>query len=420
MVERILDTWTGDRVIGHMLALRLRWYGEATASVLLRRWQMLLLGTGTLAPIGGSLLPVAAYPVLIVAQPGHGVAWRLGAIGLWQGCWALWALMQRDALRGGPFADFARSLPIHAAARRRIDFVVLLMGNTPLLLFFLAAGVALGGPEVQTWEAVRGALLIVFLLATQWCAQHAVLDKRAGAIPTLLVMDIWAAMALSLPVQGAVATMVPAAALSVWALLTDVPAPAGRLQVLLGQLRALGTRQSSGLMRMLPPADRITLGILYGQHRSVMLGTLFTCLLVTFAARGLMDVWDFDGRSFPMVMIAFGIVALAISNLYRPLHIAHDAARSFTATLPLQRQWWVRADTIALMVFALPFAAAMTAPLASESGVQASDIAAAVASLLALVALLRLPQLFSRRHSVVVSMLLTTSWTFACAHLLTP
>lgn len=146
--------------------MRLRWYSQATALVLLRRWQTILLWVGTLAPVGGSLLGVASYPVLVLLDADHGVAWRLSAIGLWQGFWALWALMQRDALRGGQFADYLRALPIHAFLRRRIDSVVLLVGNTPLLIPFVAAGIALGADEVPALEAARGALLMAFLLAT--------------------------------------------------------------------------------------------------------------------------------------------------------------------------------------------------------------------------------------------------------------
>ncbi|KAF1047445.1 hypothetical protein [Xylophilus sp.] len=165
---------------GRLLALRLRWYGEATALALLRRWQAILLWTGLLAPVGGTLLGVAAYPVLAILQPGRGTAWRLGAIGLWQGCWALWALMQKDALRGGPCAAYLRSLPIPASTRRRIDFVVLLTGSTPLLVPFIAAGVELGTAGLAPLAAVRGGLLLAFLLATQWCAQHVVWTNTAA------------------------------------------------------------------------------------------------------------------------------------------------------------------------------------------------------------------------------------------------
>ena len=92
--------------------MRLRWYSAATARLLLRRWQMILLLAGTLVPIGGSLLAVAAYPVLVLLETDHGIVWKLGAIGMWQGCWVLWALMQQDQLRGGQFADYLRALPI--------------------------------------------------------------------------------------------------------------------------------------------------------------------------------------------------------------------------------------------------------------------------------------------------------------------
>jgi hypothetical protein len=405
-------------MMGRLLAMRLRWYSEATALVLLRRWQIILLLIGTLVPVGGSLLGVASYPVLVLLDPGHGVSWRLFVIGLWQGCWMLWALMQQDQLRGGPFARYLQSLPIPASSRRRLDSVVLLVGNTPLLIPFLAAGIALGMPCVAAADAVRGALLIAFLLATQWCAQHAVLDGRGRAWTALLAVDLWTAFLLGMPAEWTIALMVPTVAISIRALLTDVPAPPRGLSLIMVGLTVWGRRRLGGAVRILPPGDRLALGILYGQNRPATLGTFFCCLLVTFAAHGLMSVWDFDGRCLPLVLIAFGVLALAISGLYQPLQLAHEAAHPYMAALPLRTWWWIRVDTTAVMGFALPFAIVLAASLRIDAGVSGRIAVAAVASFLLLVALLRVPQRFSRRHAVVTSTLLSAGWTFAAANLL--
>lgn len=166
--------------------MRLRWYSKATARLLLRRWQTIVLLAGTLVPIGGSLLAVAAYPVLVLLETDHGIAWRLGAIGMWQGCWALWALMQQDQLRGGRFADYVQALPIPTHTRRFVDSIVLMVGNTPLLIPFVAASTTIITQDIPMLEAVRGCLLIAFLLSTQWCIQLEVLDRCRQALPITL------------------------------------------------------------------------------------------------------------------------------------------------------------------------------------------------------------------------------------------
>ncbi|WP_325343652.1 hypothetical protein [Xylophilus sp.] len=207
-------------------------------------------------------------------------------------------------------------------------------------------------------------------------------------------------------------------ALSAWMLLTDIPAPPRRLWPLLGRTEAGFRRLGDAAMRVLPPDDRLALGILYGQHRPATLGTFFHCLLVTVAALGLMRTWDFDGRCLPMVLIAFGFLALAVSGLYWPLQLAHAAARPYMAALPLRRRWHVRSDATAVLGLAVPFAAVLSASLWRDAAVPAGLAAAAAGSFLSLAVVLRVPQLFSKRHAVVASTVVAAGWTFAAAHLI--
>lgn len=405
-------------MIYRMLGMRLRWYKKATAQLLMRRWQAILLGVGTLAPVGGSLLGVASYPVLALLDPHHGVAWRMGALGLWQGFWALWAMMQRDQLRGGPFSDFARALPISRRAWRTVDLAVLALSDTPLLIPFVAAVVTVGLKHGMSWEGAKGHLLIAFLLVTQLCAQLAILQNRPQAVPSFVAANAWAAIALGLPAPLAAGGIGIAFFASLAALAGEVPVMPGRANDALRGLLLPLSRRAFWLLRQLPPAVRLSIGVLYRQHCSIMLGKFFSCMLVLFASLGLMSVWQYDSRCLPMAVIAAALIALGSSGLYRPLQTAHEAALSFTAALPLRRQWWIVPDTVAVLSFGLPFALALVGVLWSRASLSASSSLVYVASYLALVAVLRWPQLFSSRQAVVTSSVLAVFWTVGTATVL--
>lgn len=244
------------------------------------------------------------------------------------------------------------------------------------------------------------------------------LDGRARAAPALLAVNLWVAVALGLSEPWAVALMMPAVGVSAWALLTDVPAPSRGLGAFASRLTAAPGQLLDTAVRRLPAVDRVALSVLYRQNRSTVLGTFFGCLLVTFAARGLMSIWAFDGRCLPMAMIALGILALTASGLYQPLQLGHEAARRYTAALPFKPRWLVRADATAIVCFALPFVAALATSLWVDAHVPGPLVAAAVGSFVLLVVLLRATQLFSRRHAVLSSTTLAVGWTYVAATLL--
>lgn len=396
-----------------LLVMRLRWYGEATALLLRRRWQLILLLVGTLAPVGGSLLGVASYPVLTALAKHYGAMWRLLTIGTWQAFSVLWALMQRDQLRGGQFSDYLRTFPISARAARAIDSILLLLSNTPLLLPFIAAGIKVGTQGTQVPNTVLEGLFTTFLLTSLFCAQHEALAGHWRALLTFVIADICVVIALALPDAWAIPLILAALVSAVLALLTHVPhLPAG----LGGRFRPLiasFAQAFGGATLLMPPLYRISFGILYRQHRATLLGTFVVCLLVTFAARSLLRIWDFDERSTPLVLIALGIIALCISGLYRPLQMAHAAARPYTAALPLRPGRWVAADTLSLVGVALPFAALTVMPLWLNAGISVEVVAAVAASFFLLIASLRIPQLFSSQHAVIASTSLAVVWTFA-------
>ncbi len=400
-----------------LLKLRLRWYSEATAQLLLRRWQAIVLVLGA---FGSSLLVESSQLVLVLLDEQHDMVWRLCAIGLWQGCWFLWTMMQIDQVRGGPFREFAQSLPLTPRHWRTTDLIVLLVSDTPLLLPFIAAALVLGSRHGLTWEALNGGLLIVFMLASQLACQLSALAGRARVFAGLVLADAWVAGALGLAGPTAAVLLAPVAAVALWSLWGKLPGmPLGAAALLAGAHR-LGQVLSRRLVAGLPPLLRVSLGVLYRQHRSSMFGKLFSCTLVVFAANGLMSIWGYDGRSLPMAHIAAGLVAMSISGLYRQLQMAHDEARPFTAALPMRRGWTVPGDVLAVLSFGLPFVLAMAATMWRHAGLSTGLALGFVASFALLVLVLRQPQLQSSRNAVVSTALVACLWTFAAATILKP
>ena len=409
-------------MIYRLLALRLRWYSEATALLLLRRWQAIVLIAGTFAPVGGSLLQEASYPVMVLLSGQHGIVWLMGALGLWQGFWALWALMQRDQVRGGRFADYLQALPLTPRTHRFVDLVVLLVSDTPLLIPFVASALALEANGADPWVCAQGGLVLVFMLASQLCAQHAVLKGRTDVIASFVLADAWVAgvLGVSMPLPWAVWLLALPTLASLMALIGEVPPLSRRMAHALRQLTQAIEDLVSWLLHPLPPMVRLSLGVLYRQHLSSMLAKFFTCTLILFASAGLMSVWDFDGRCLPLAFIAAGLVALATSGLYRPLQMAHEAALPFTAALPLPPRWWWSADTLVVLSFGGPFALGLGWYLVSNAGLPIITSVVFLISFMMLVTALRPPQLFSNRHAVLSSTVLASLWTFGAASVIHP
>lgn len=402
-------------MIGRILTLRLRWYGEATAQLLLRRWQAILLLSGVL---GGSLLVASSQLVLVLLDDEHGILRRLAILGLWQACWALWAHMQLDQLRGGSFRDFALSMPLPSRHWRAIDLQVLLVADTPLLLPFIAAAFTLTGGSVPPAEAVSGGLLICFMVCTQLVCQLAVLGGRTHALVGLLAGNGWVACALALDGSARHAMLVLAAAAALWTLASPLPRLSLRTHALFKPLEYACRLLTRRLFSYLPSRIRLSLDILYRQHRSSVLGKVFFCLLLIVLAESLMSIWHYDGRSLPMALIASAFVALSSSGLFRYLKMAHDAARPYTGALPLSRHWALTGDALAVLSFAYPFVLVMAWTLVEYVGLSALQTAGFVASFAPLVLLLRLTQLFSDRNAVLFSTLLAVLWTIGVANIL--
>ena len=112
------------------------------------------------------------------------------------------------------------------------------------------------------------------------------------------------------------------------------------------------------------------------------------------------------------------LTALSLSGLYRGLHMAHADASRYFAALPLRPACLRFADIVLVATLGLPFLVLPPAALLAHRHAAPASIAAAASSL-ALLCVLRATQLFSQRHSVVLSSLVAGTWgvlTMASIH----
>jgi hypothetical protein len=391
-----------------LLHYRLRWYAASTARLLLRRWQAVALALGILAPAGAGLftnIEALAYPLTILFAPAHQFAWRYGYLALLQGLAVLWVLMQRDQIAGGRFMQFVGSLPFAQRHKRMVDVAVLALADSPLWVPVLAAFVVSG----QFVHLVFVAAFVMLALA----AQLAALERKYATWAVVVVANLFLAGGLgAIDAPGMQLALLLVAGLAGCALIW-VPLPRPH-----SSWRRGWPRRAAPLLAMLlelcdrmHPALLIALSILYRQRRSEALGKMMAALCVAGAAVGLMALWDYDARAFPLALMAQAAIALLISGLYRSLHMAHLGAAAYCAALPLAHQWWRRYDTQLVVALALPFMLTPVAFALYYHAAPAVSLLLGTASNAVLLAALRLPQVHAERHAVIMSAVGAALWT---------
>ncbi len=312
-------------VTRRLIEWRLHW-GLACGRIFLRHWQWFVLATvlvpgGT--PLRGLVLFIA-MPILQALQPGHGMGWYLGSIGLLA---LSWILVQRQALCGGGFAVYTRTLPLSTLQRLAIDTAVLIPANT-LLLAPLAAAVLTASDAAS---ANAGSLAHARLGALALLAR-----RPRAALPLLLGM---AALAWELSVPGAPwawLLLTGALGLSLRTLLT-APAAHGKTGSGLAALRSLPARLAGAL----PPAWRIQAKALTTAATGVRVLGL---LAIALAAHVLMSAFEFDARALPTAALALAAQALVLAGWYRNLHDARAPMAAYHRALPWHRRFWLRQD----------------------------------------------------------------------------
>ncbi|MEQ1619763.1 MAG: hypothetical protein ABL919_00055 [Methylococcales bacterium] len=305
-----------------LLRYRLHWYTIATARLLLRRWQAVLLVISLLQPLGGPgpLADIAVLPFSVLLASEHGFWWRFIYIVMLQILWAVWAMMQREQIGGGAFMHYAQSLPLPLAVHRRTNLIVLLLADSPLLLMVTATGIFFGMREADSAVLSADYLYLLAMTLLFLTAQLGALD-RSYALWVILPADLLLAGALgSSAVQLKIVLLVALCFIGTAAVSGRIPVmPVKRYTAL---WYALGDRLSQVLLARLHPALQISVCMLFRQRYSEMLSKSISSALIIAAAIGLMDVWHYDGRALPFTHIALAGIALSVSGLYRGMHMS--------------------------------------------------------------------------------------------------
>ncbi|MBR8004236.1 DUF6136 family protein [Burkholderia vietnamiensis] len=393
-----------------MLSWRLRWYVLATARVLHRHWQALSLTVLLLLPT----MPVFAQsrllgaPVLAPLAPEHGFEWRFVWVHMLEAIGMLWVLIQRTAISGGPFAVFVKSLPVSDRHRRTLDATVVLIASTPLLFPVISAAIAFA----YLPDKASNYLYVIALTMITLGWQLAALSRNISNGIPLVVANL--VLIGALQTDNAVRTILLAASLilAAFALAHAPAASSPRARQFGPTWRRVVGRMSANTAHRLPVFVNLQLGIL-GRHFAETVSRCAVMGAVAASTCYMVDLWGFDTRAVPLTLIAQAVIALIASTTYRDLRASHVRAAHFVRSLPLGSMVQVRADVLTVVMLALPFAAVAPVLLVAHGALSVHVAVAIVSAGAPLLALLRLPQRYAPRESVLLGVTLAVSWIVA-------
>ncbi|VVE01601.1 hypothetical protein PPN31114_02150 [Pandoraea pneumonica] len=394
-----------------MLTLRLRWYAHETSRVLLRHWQVLVLTLMLVLPS----MPVFAQarilgaPVLATLAPARGIEWQFLWVHALEAIGALWVLAQRRAISGGAFAAFVRSLPIPEWRGRTVDLAVLVLASTPLLLSVVAAVIALATHPGAHY------LYVIDLTLITLAAQLAVLHRKRQHLWPLVAANVLLVAGLQIAGTSGYALLIGALLIALWSLTRSSVAQVSLRKPSAVPFNTLAASEP----RRFPPVVRLQAGILR-RHSSALLGR---CLMMTAIAGVtvyLIRLWEFDGRTLPLVLISQAAIVLVAAMHYRELSAAHQRAAHFTRSLPRRPFVQTFADVATVAALALPFVAVGPVYLALNGTISVASALIVLIFGLPLVALLRLPQRYVPKQSVLIGATLAALWVTAAWLCLVP
>ena len=394
-----------------LLRSRLRWYALATGRLLLRRWQALLLILAVIAPMGVSLLSQVkslAFPVFLLMSSDDSFAWRYTYICTVQSLAVLWIMMQRDQVSGGAFMQYAQSLPLARSQRRTVDLLIVSTANSPILVMPIAAICWFYAQDESAFAWLLHCLFILVFLVLMTITQVHALDRKYTGWTGIALANILLALAPGAsPTAQLILLALTPASVGLWAFV--VPSSA-RLPF----VRALQGRFSQSFLRAslsrVHPAAFIPLHFLLSQSLAETLGKVVVAVGIAALALGMMAVWDYDERIVPLAVIALACIALVISGLYRDLHRAHSAARPIVAAFPLPDKWERKFDNALLMLLGMPFAAVLGSVIVFHHPQLLATVLLASATYVALIGILRLPQVNAERQAVFLSSVTAALW----------
>lgn len=392
----------------HLTKLRLRGYGLATGRILMRHWQMFIIA-GVFVPAGipiEAILFILAFPLIAVFTPGHDLLGHLSYLALIQAIALLWVLVQKSNIAGNEFTGYVNTLPISLSLRRRVNLTLLLAANSILLvpvigLFLIAPTRLLQTADKGFLIAAVSALVMLVLLI-----QLAAFERQRAAFWSLALADILLSWSLSRPVDSAS-----------WLALCATLVSASLSLLPYKKIGAPTSRQrnpqsiAANLWARLPPDWRIQAKALWLHHPASSATRMGATIAVAAMTVGLMNAFNFDGRTLPAAILAMGLIALIVSGLYRVLQTLHLPMQHYLSGLPLHKNFWVARDTASVLLFGAVPLVILLIPMRGHADIK--PVLALILAYWGLLALLRLPLVYGGKQAMLFSVMLAGTWSGA-------
>jgi hypothetical protein len=388
--------------------LRLRWYTRASGDLVVRHWQWFVLGC-LLVP-GPPVIAIFLHAASLLAAsvaPGMAPAQHFFLATVIDVAAVLWILPQRHALSGGSFMRYAEALPLRRLVRLSAEATLLVAANAVLLV---SAGIAVA----QIWSPgdLYAPCCLLALLGLAGAAQQAVLNRRWIVLPGIVLGN--GALALGLAAQVAVAR---------WLLLMPAIGSATICMVVaVGLERTRGAGRPGMTSRAVAPALRILarrVPALLTQCRTIAERPAQTILRfgtatgLALGADRLMAIFQFDGRTFPTVILAMAMISLLLAGFYRMLSDARRTMGGYLAALPLPSWYWAVRDTkFVLLLNGVPLVILLS-PQIMRGLLSLLIVFALAVTCQVLLAVLRWPVVYGGRRSLIYGVLLAALWSGA-------
>ncbi|MHB8347992.1 MAG: hypothetical protein ACYDHM_12625 [Acidiferrobacterales bacterium] len=409
--KKILETFD---MYSQLASLRLRWYASATANVLFRHWQAIVIAV-LVVPAGMPIRLIVeslAYPVTGIVGPGHDVMWYTLHVICVQLLAVIWVMVQRGGLGGGPFMNYAASLPISPGLARRVSVTTLLFSDSILFIPVLAAAVvAVPAKEDGSVGTVFGMISVAALAILAVSAQLAVLERNFRIPLAALFADVllgwslgrqpdpesWVLLALTLGCALALIVREPVSGRS----LTTRSRPVRRQSRFIDRHRAW----------RLPAPLQIQGKALFVHQPPATILRMCSAVAVSLGGDFLIRVFRFDGRALPVAIIAMAASALIVSGFYRTLDVLRAPMVRYVAALPLPKRFWMVRDVAFVMLLDAVPLGILLIPLLAYGRSFAITLAVLAFADLGLVALLRLPVLLGGRQATLLGLILAACWS---------
>ncbi|MDR5777257.1 MULTISPECIES: hypothetical protein [unclassified Caballeronia] len=393
-----------------MLGIRLRYYLRETKGLLSGHWKIVLLVAAVCSP---ELIPTGeqrewlAKPISLLADGSGCIESRMYCLLGLVVASLICTGAQRAAISGGEFAKYAQSLPAPQLRERIINTLIVAVSSTPLFLIYLAAvfvaprriGESAYLGNVAGWAGTMLAAQVAFI-EESW---PSLLGAACSVISLLISVEFFGEMnwcwVISLMLCGFSLFLAPRRSYQSWvsALRMGSQSPSFSARSKQLSLRTYTT---------------LSLVILFAKDKTATLGRLVVTTVLVTCALALMFIWQFDGKTYGLLLVAYAAVALLMAGCFRGLSREHEKSKSYMDSLPFSSRTQVVGDIVAVSVATVPLLAVsllVVLPHVDWRLEGARELGAMI-SIPFLLAVLRYPLVHYVHQRQVVGILISGAW----------